>query len=216
MRLADKFINASIIEEREKAGVTLSYIAGHRIIQNLNEVYPDKWKFELVRFEEIYKKEIVNEKKGKTGYEVGVFCCGKLTINGAEPITMEDVGYGLGTDYNNMLYAHESAGKEAVTDCLKRCAKNLGNYFALALYDKEQEAVLTCDANGWNKLLKLSNRYCNLETSSEMNKAKDVIKAKYKITLPDQMKEFMWKEILEACWVIYWDSFTQQPSKEIA
>jgi recombination DNA repair RAD52 pathway protein len=52
-----------------------------------------------------------------------------------------DVGYGDGSDKTNPGKAHELAAKEAVTDALKRCAKNLGMSMGLALYDKTQENV---------------------------------------------------------------------------
>jgi DNA repair and recombination protein RAD52 len=55
-------------------------------------------------------------------------------------ITREDVGYGTGIarDYAS---AHESAGKEATTDALKRAFRTFGNQFGNALYDKTQKNV---------------------------------------------------------------------------
>lgn len=47
----------------------------------------------------------------------------------------EDVGYGDGND-KMALKAHELAGKEAVTDALKRAANGLGYPLGLALYEK--------------------------------------------------------------------------------
>jgi hypothetical protein len=55
--------------------------------------------------------------------------------------SFSDYGYGDGTDKTNPGKAHELAIKEAVTDGLKRCAKNLGPVMGLALYDKDQTDV---------------------------------------------------------------------------
>jgi recombination DNA repair RAD52 pathway protein len=52
-----------------------------------------------------------------------------------------DYGYGDGSDKFKIGKAHELAVKEAVTDGIKRCAKNLGMSMGLALYDKTQENV---------------------------------------------------------------------------
>jgi DNA repair and recombination protein RAD52 len=47
-------------------------------------------------------------------------------------------GTGIAKDYAS---AHESAGKEAVTDAMKRAFRTFGNQFGNALYDKSQKHV---------------------------------------------------------------------------
>lgn len=200
------FLDASMLEDRKKGGATLTYIQGQRVIQNLNEVYGDNWEFTIKHFEHLYTDTATRDKDGKIGWDVGAYCQGRLVVCGK---AFEDVGYGQGTDYSSKAWAYESAGKEAVTDSLKRCAKDLGNYFGLALYDKEQEAVLTVDDEGWKKLMRLASKYCSKETCDAIDRIKNNVKEEYKITLPSDMKPFMWREILEPAWMVYWDSFTK-------
>jgi len=210
-RAADMFIDTQGVSERKKGGIMLSYIEGHRVIQNLNELFDSKWSFHVKHFEHTYSKQISKEDTGKKGFEAGAMCLGRMEIRstGLNLQFFEDVGYGMGTDYNNELSALESAGKEAVTDCMKRCARNLGNYFGLALYDKEQEAVLSMDAAGWGKLYKLAGANCSLETQSEITKVMEAIKTKYNVKQPADMKQFMWKELIRDAWRIYWVSFVK-------
>ena len=55
-------------------------------------------------------------------------------------VVREDVGFGTGIA-KEYAGAHESAGKEAVTDGLKRAFRTFGNQFGNALYDKSQKNV---------------------------------------------------------------------------
>lgn len=198
------FIDAATVKQRDKAGISLSYLEGHQVIQQLNEL-PDKWSFHIKSLEQLYVPRETTNKAGKVGHECGYQCIGRLVV-GAQ--TFEDVGYGMGTSYNTIADACESAGKEAVTDALKRCAKNLGNYFGLALYDKDQEAVLPFDEKGWNKLYNLASKYADSDTQKAMNAIKDEVKNRFNIAMPSDMKPYMWREVLQRCWQIYWNSFT--------
>jgi len=218
MKPADMYIDASAVSQRKKAeGISLSYIEGHRVTQTLNEIYPDSWNFEITQLEHLTSRtlEKTNATTGevKTGWEIGYRCIGKLTLYGHVTRTFEDVGFGSGTSYNSQYDSHESAGKEAVTDCMKRCARNLGNVFGLALYDKAQEAVLSHDAAGWNKLRNQATQYTSLEVQKQIDAIKDRVKDKYNVSLPADMKPYMWKEILTEAWAIYWDSFIQKPQE---
>ena len=56
-------------------------------------------------------------------------------------VVFSDIGFGTGTNKRNPGEAHELATKGAVSDGLKRAAKNLGRSMGLALYDKSQEYV---------------------------------------------------------------------------
>lgn len=216
MRQQDKYIDTSAVSERQKGNTTLSYIEGHRVIQNLNELYPGDWNFEIVKFEHIYCKDIVNTKTNKQGFEVGASCIGRLSVGKvASTRTYQeftDIGYGSGTDYNNAISAYESAGKEAVTDSLKRCAKNIGNYFGLALYDKTQEAILAENVDGWLKLTSLAKTNVSSSLLQQMNDVRVAIKKKYNIEKAEDMTPAIWRELLQECWPMYWDSFVGKKS----
>ena len=61
----------------------------------------------------------------------------RITVDGVQKT---DFGAGHGYDRDKGL-AHESAGKEAVSDAMKRALKAFGNPFGLALYDKTKANV---------------------------------------------------------------------------
>jgi hypothetical protein len=75
-------------------------------------------------------KEIAKEKDDK-----GRWCVSYEThvVLRAGGVSKEDVGYGHGIN-RSLGKACESAGKESVTDGLKRAARTLGNSLGLALY----------------------------------------------------------------------------------
>lgn len=146
--LLDAKIPENAIETRSQAGVTLSYLTGWYVIDRLNQVFGHgKWNYDStltklwegevngrhcvsymaairlsVTFPKDQKLEKVNEY-----YREGTY--------------YEDVGYGDGGDKSNPGRAHELAIKEAVTDGIKRCAKNLGMSFGLALYRGDDEYI---------------------------------------------------------------------------
>lgn len=134
------------VKYRSQAGETIPYVEGHYVVEHLNEVFGFVWSFthsppvEVTR----YTRE---SKKGKNlviVYQVH----GRLSAAG---MVREDVGVGL-CDMNadNPSSGIEKALKEAVTDCLKRCAKGFGASFGLALYDKNRAAVgLSTTANAF-------------------------------------------------------------------
>lgn len=137
-------IPRSAVRTRDEAGLTLSYVDGHYVVARLNAVLGhDKWAYE------VYELSVVatsNDEKGGKAYtnvsyraQVGLVW---HTPNGEgfSTITRTDVGFGHGRS-TNAGKAHESAGKEAVTDALKRAARTLGNSMGLALYEKEQTGV---------------------------------------------------------------------------
>lgn len=137
----DSKIPRDVISQRDAGnGRSLSYLEGHYVIDRLNKVLGvGKWAYgaELTKVFE-------GEANGKfaTSYIAKVRMV--VTIGASEKeVTTEfiDVGYGDGFDKANPGKAHELAVKEAVTDGIKRCAKNLGMSMGLALYDKTQENV---------------------------------------------------------------------------
>lgn len=132
------------VKYRSQGGETLAYVDGHYVVERLNAVFGFLWSFTHTPPVEVTRYER-DSKKGKNlviVYQVH----GRLSAAG---MVREDVGVGL-CDMNaeNPSSGIEKALKEAVTDCLKRCAKGFGASFGLALYDKNRVAVgLSTTAN---------------------------------------------------------------------
>lgn len=142
--LLDAKIPQDAIENRSQAGVTLSYLTGWYVIDRLNQVFGHgKWSYDST-LTKVWEGEVN-----------GRFCVSYmaairlyLRFPGQETdkynsgsTFYEDVGYGDGGDKQNPGRAHELAIKEAVTDGIKRCAKNLGMSFGLALYRGDDEFI---------------------------------------------------------------------------
>jgi len=132
------------VKYRSQAGETLAYVDGHYVVEHLNEVFGFMWSFTCTRPVEVerYERETKKGRNVVIIYEVH----GRLTAAG---ITHEDVGIGVcDMSVDNRASGVEKGRKEAVTDCLKRCAKGFGASFGLALYDKNRAAVgLSTTAN---------------------------------------------------------------------
>lgn len=127
------------VQQRQAFGGTkLSYVSGHYVTNALNEVFgPLYWSF--------YEEQCDlhwDEKDEKGRHRVSCMYRGYLHTSTVDEVTKvsTDVGVGHGIS-KNKGEAIESAVKEARTDCLKRCAKDLGPYLGLALYDKAQAQV---------------------------------------------------------------------------
>ncbi len=137
--LLDANIPRNAISTRQGgAGARLSYLTGHYVIARLNEVIGQgAWSYETLSLQKVFEGTYKNN-QGKDIFSVSYVSTVKLIIGGTQ---FTDVGFGDGTDAKDPGKAHELATKEAVTDALKRCAKNLGWSLGLALYDKEQTHV---------------------------------------------------------------------------
>jgi DNA recombination protein Rad52 len=138
----DEKIPRSAVALRDGGGPKkLSYLEGWYVIARLNEVLGQgNWDYNTEEMKLVHSGE-TNGKQ--TVHYIAKVC---LTVHGLRSnngygITFSDYGYGDGSDKCNIGKAHELAVKEAVTDGLKRCAKNLGMSLGLALYDKTQENV---------------------------------------------------------------------------
>lgn len=137
----DAKLNREEVSTRQNGGYTLSYVGTHYVISKLNEILGQgNWGYHITDTKNVFTGTI--DQRGGTvfaaSYIVSVNLCGRI---GGVQFDFEDYGYGDGTDKLNPGKAHELAIKEAVTDGLKRCAKNLGPVMGLALYDKEQNDV---------------------------------------------------------------------------
>lgn len=131
-KLLDAPIPREHVEERQQSGMTLSYIAGWRVIAELNRIFPEGWSYDAGDTREVAREQ---EEKGR--WRVSYSCRCVLEAGGVRVV---DRGHGHGID-RYVGAAVESAEKEAATDALKRCAKSLGMRLGLALYDKAQEHV---------------------------------------------------------------------------
>lgn len=136
-------LNADIprdaVKLREGGGnFKLSYLEGHYVIDRLNQVLGiGNW---------AYTSEVTLVHSGLDAnqrYSAHYIARVRLAVKLPNMPDTEfcDYGYGDGMDRNSPGKPHELAVKEAVTDGLKRCAKNLGMSMGLALYDKTQEHV---------------------------------------------------------------------------
>jgi DNA recombination protein Rad52 len=138
----DAKIPRSAVSLRDGGGPKkLSYLEGWYVIARLNEVLGQgNWSYEIASMQLVHSGEVNG--KQSVHYIAQVMLKAHLG-NGqdARQVYFSDVGYGDGTDKYNIGKAHELAAKEAVTDAVKRCAKNLGMSLGLALYDKSQENV---------------------------------------------------------------------------
>lgn len=136
-------IPRSAVRTRDEAGLTLSYVDGHYVVARLNAVLGhDRWSYSL---EELGVVATSNDEKGgkaytNVSYRAQVSLRWVIDDETYMTASRMDVGFGHGRS-TNAGKAHESAGKEAVTDALKRAARTLGNSMGLALYEKEQTGV---------------------------------------------------------------------------
>lgn len=135
----DENISKSDITSRQGgAGKTLSYLETWYVIDRMNQVLGQgNWGYQTAKLDKVFEGQD-GQGRFTTSYiaTVSLFA----TIDG-KTVVFSDVGYGDGTDKMSAGKAHELATKEAVSDAVKRCAKNLGRSMGLALYDKTQEYV---------------------------------------------------------------------------
>ncbi len=140
------------LSTRSQSGMELTYVQGWWDIDELNEIFGwDGWSYSTADgpkelFAQWHKVQKWDDKT-KAYKEVDRFdvvCRAAVMLEvytdiSDWTITREDVGYGNGMTYKHgqEIDAYEGAGKEAVTDALKRAARTLGNRFGNCLYDKE-------------------------------------------------------------------------------
>lgn len=135
----DAKIPRDVIEQRDSGnGRKLSYLTGWYIIDRLNKVFgAPNWAYSS-------EASLIYTGQDDRGRFVASYLA-KVRLVVAFPDGSKteyvDYGYGDGIDKSSPGKCHELAVKESVTDGLKRCAKNLGMSFGLALYDKSQENI---------------------------------------------------------------------------
>ncbi len=136
-------IPEQFVEQREawKNGPKLSYLSGAYVINRLNEVLGQgNWGYQIKSMIKVH--EGVIQQSGVESFTTSYVTTISFGANiDGKIASFEDVGYGDGTDKKSAGKAHELAVKEAVTDGIKRCAKNLGISMGLGLYFKSGEYV---------------------------------------------------------------------------
>jgi hypothetical protein len=117
-----------------------AYVRGHYAIRTANRIFgPLGWQVTILDTV-LVQDEI---KKGNTGENtyIGYTMAVRLTATfEGQTKTTEDVGFGQGIN-KDRGQANEKAIKEARTDALKRCLKDLGDAFGLHLYDNGSREV---------------------------------------------------------------------------
>jgi len=133
---------AKAVKARKQGGQQLSYIEAHYAIRRANEIFGfDGWSQEELINECISQTEGVN-RYGDAAWSVSYRARVRVTVcAGDKTVVREDTGYGHGSGMKDLGLAHESAGKEAVSDALKRALRTFGDQFGLALYDKDKPNV---------------------------------------------------------------------------
>jgi len=154
VKTLEEKIPRDCVSTRPGGRSTLSYLEGWYVTNRLNKIFGNlKWSYDIERLDKVFEGTI-KDRYDKDVFTVSYTARVRLTVpsfkdtpKGDEALyygsgaVYEDVGFGNGTDKKDPGKAHELATKEAITDALKRCARNLGMSMGLALYDKTQENV---------------------------------------------------------------------------
>ncbi|WP_323586104.1 Rad52/Rad22 family DNA repair protein [Aliarcobacter butzleri] len=129
-------LDSSRIKTREKGNINLSYIEGFDVIDTANLIFGyGNWSYLISKLEQVSQEQNHNQ-----NYVVCYKAVVKLIVkdeNHTKSISRQDVGFGTGVS-KTLADAHENAGKESVTDALKRTLRSFGNQFGNSLYDKSR------------------------------------------------------------------------------
>jgi DNA repair and recombination protein RAD52 len=122
------------IKTREKGNINLSYIEGFDVIDTANLIFGfGNWSYLISSLNQVSQEQNHNQ-----NFVVCYKAVVKLIVkdeNHSKSTSRQDVGFGTGTA-KTLADSHENAGKEAVTDALKRAMRSFGNQFGNSLYDK--------------------------------------------------------------------------------
>jgi len=131
-------INPSRVAERKG----MAYLETWDVLAHLNRIFGfggwDKW---VNTCELIYEDYVTWKPQNgpeKSGWDVAYRATVRLVVkdpDGRAVKISEDVATGQAQHQPSRGDAHDLAIKSAVSDALKRCAKDLGNQFGLSLYD---------------------------------------------------------------------------------
>ena len=134
LKILNEELNSSRIKTREKGNISLSYIEGFDVIDTANTIFGfGNWDYAISKLEQVSQEQNHNQ-----NFVVCYKAVVKLIVkddNHSKSIFRQDVGFGTGVS-KTLADSHENAGKEAVTDALKRAMRSFGNQFGNSLYDK--------------------------------------------------------------------------------
>ena len=122
-----------------QGGKKLAYVEGHEVINLMNRIFGwEGWSSKAVSFDLDYAVE----SSGGARWSVGTGATVKLTVRVNEDgkirdVSREDCGYGTIDNAPTRGNAMEKCRKEAMTDGLKRVARQFGNATGNCLYNKE-------------------------------------------------------------------------------
>jgi DNA repair and recombination protein RAD52 len=139
--LLNQKLDSNRIKSRSKGNVNLSYLEGFDVIETANLIFGfGNWSYTITTLEQVSEEQNTNQNT-VICYKAIV----RLTVqdeNHTKTVHREDIGFGSGIS-KTLAEAHEGAGKEAVTDAIKRGLKGFGNQFGLSLYDKTRNQQTT-------------------------------------------------------------------------
>ena len=136
IEILNQELENSRIKTREKGNVSLSYIEGFDVIDTANLIFGyGNWSYLISKLEQVSQEQNHNQ-----NFVVCYKAVVKLIVKDEEhskSISRQDVGFGTGVS-KTLADSNENAGKEAVTDALKRTMRSFGNQFGNSLYDKSR------------------------------------------------------------------------------
>ena len=134
IEILNEELNSNRIKTREKGNINLSYIEGFDVIDTANKVFGfGNWSYSISKLDQVSQEQ--NQNQNNVVCYKAVVQIQIHNTNHTLDVNRQDVGFGTGVA-KSLADAHENAGKEAVTDAIKRCFRSFGNQFGNSLYDK--------------------------------------------------------------------------------
>lgn len=136
----DRYLLLPVDENRILTRDGQSYLAQWDVRRYLNRTFGfGGWSFLTTSVEHVFETEHPASGNAKSRWSVCYRATGILTIPtyaGKSAAKYGDTASGHAQNQPDRGRAHDQAMKTAVSDCLKRCAVNLGDQFGLGLYNK--------------------------------------------------------------------------------
>lgn len=138
--LLTRYLGPEFISKRQgRGGACFYYVEGQVVIDLLNVVFGyDGWTTKVDNFEVDYVERDNNSGRWSAGVAATVSI--HLVVaarDGRKPACRADVGYGTAENQADRGAVMEKCRKEAVTDGIKRAARQFGRLLGNCLYSKE-------------------------------------------------------------------------------
>lgn len=151
-----KPLNPTRVAERDG----MSYLEAYDVLAHLTRIFGFGGWDKVVEYGLIYEDNVTWTRGGqeKTGWDVAYHAKCQLTIKDSDGMFVtckEDAATGSAIHQPSRADAHDLALKSAVSDALKRAAKDLGNQFGLGLYDKGSLKSVVGSSLAYRELLKV-------------------------------------------------------------